>query len=130
MALDHHQTGSIEAAFDAVIDEFGQLDVLVNNAHEATPLDWTDIDAPAFDRQLGNLTGYFLLARRLHDRAVKRQASASVIMLGSMYSLVGSYPDAYREVSPASSVAYHALKGGIADVPTPGRVLGRRIGYE
>jgi NAD(P)-dependent dehydrogenase (short-subunit alcohol dehydrogenase family) len=30
-----------------------------------------------------------------------------------MYGLVGSYPDAYREIGPASPVAYHALKGGI-----------------
>jgi gluconate 5-dehydrogenase len=34
-------------------------------------------------------------------------------MLGSMYGLVGSYPQAYESVGPASSVAYHTLKGGI-----------------
>ena len=34
-------------------------------------------------------------------------------MLGSMYGLVGSYPDAYRDVCPPSPVAYHALKGGV-----------------
>ena len=34
-------------------------------------------------------------------------------MLGSMYGMVASYPDAYEGVCPASSVAYHALKGGI-----------------
>jgi gluconate 5-dehydrogenase len=38
---------------------------------------------------------------------------ASVIMLGSMYGLVGSYPDAYEGIGPASPAAYHALKGGI-----------------
>ena len=31
----------------------------------------------------------------------------------SMYGSVGSYPDAYEDVSPASPVAYHTLKGGI-----------------
>ena len=34
-------------------------------------------------------------------------------MLGSMYGLVASYPDAYKDLIPASSVAYHTLKGGI-----------------
>jgi NAD(P)-dependent dehydrogenase (short-subunit alcohol dehydrogenase family) len=34
-------------------------------------------------------------------------------MLGSMYGLVGSYPEAYEGICPASPVAYHALKGGI-----------------
>jgi gluconate 5-dehydrogenase len=34
-------------------------------------------------------------------------------MLGSMYGVVGSYPDAYEGLVPASPVAYHTLKGGI-----------------
>jgi NAD(P)-dependent dehydrogenase (short-subunit alcohol dehydrogenase family) len=34
-------------------------------------------------------------------------------MLGSMYGVVGSYPDAYAGVCAASPVGYHALKGGI-----------------
>jgi gluconate 5-dehydrogenase len=37
---------------------------------------------------------------------------ASIIMIGSMYGVVGSYPDAYEGVCAASPVAYHALKGG------------------
>src|SRR5262249_13284585 len=47
------------------------------------------------------------------DHAVQRNASASIIMLGSMYGMVGSYPDAYAGICAASPVAYHALKGGI-----------------
>jgi gluconate 5-dehydrogenase len=35
-----------------------------------------------------------------------------VIMLGSMYGLVGSYPEVY-EPGQASPVSYHALKGSI-----------------
>jgi len=34
-------------------------------------------------------------------------------MVGSMYGLVGSYPDTYQDLVPASPAAYHALKGGI-----------------
>jgi gluconate 5-dehydrogenase len=49
----------------------------------------------------------------MRDHAVERGAPASIILLGSMYGLVGSYPDAYEGVSPASPAAYHALKGGI-----------------
>jgi gluconate 5-dehydrogenase len=33
-----------------------------------------------------------------------------------MYALVGSYPDAYAGICAASSVAYHALKGGIVQM--------------
>ena len=34
-------------------------------------------------------------------------------MLGSMYGQVSSYPDTYKGLVPASSVAYHTLKGGV-----------------
>ena len=34
-------------------------------------------------------------------------------MTGSMYGVVGSYPDAYDGVCVASPVQYHMLKGGI-----------------
>jgi gluconate 5-dehydrogenase len=53
------------------------------------------------------------LARNVHHHAVERGAPASIVMLGSMYGIVGSYPDAYQDLGPASPAAYHALKGGI-----------------
>ena len=33
-----------------------------------------------------------------------------------MYGVVGSYPDAYADITSASPVAYHALKGGIVQM--------------
>ena len=44
---------------------------------------------------------------------VSRQTPGSIVMIGSMYGVVGSYPDAYKDVCVASPVQYHALKGGI-----------------
>lgn len=69
--------------------------------------------AEQFNRHMVNATGYFLLARQLRDHAVARGGGGSVVMIGSMYGVVGSYPEAYEGVSIASPVAYHALKGGI-----------------
>ncbi|MDD4270226.1 MAG: SDR family oxidoreductase [Pirellulales bacterium] len=111
--LDHMDEASIDAGFALAAERMGGLDVLVNNGHEAVAADWTQVSAEQFTRQLANATGYFLLARRMREHAVARGAGASVIMLGSMYGLVGSYPDAYRDVCPPSPVAYHALKGGV-----------------
>ena len=108
---------SIDAGFALAAERMGGLDVLVNNGHEAVAADWTQVSAEQFTRQLANATGYFLLARRMREHAVARGAGASVIMLGSMYGLVGSYPDAYRDVCPPSPVAYHALKGGVVHDP-------------
>jgi NAD(P)-dependent dehydrogenase (short-subunit alcohol dehydrogenase family) len=107
-----HQGFSLDQMDAASIDR-ALADVLVSNGHEPVANDWTDVTADQFTRQLANATGYFLLARWVRDHAVKRGEPASIIMLGSMYGLVGSYPEAYEGICPASPVAYHALKGGI-----------------
>ena len=111
--LDHMDEASIEAGFTQAADMANGLDILVNNGHDPLGSDWTDVTADQFTRQLANATGYFLLARLMRDHAVGRSAPASVIMLGSMYGVVGSYPEAYKDVCAASPVAYHTLKGGI-----------------
>ena len=113
VCLDQLDEESIEQGFEDAVAQAGQVDILVNNGHDPLAADWTTVTAEQFQRQLTNLTGYFLLARRLRDHAVARQSPASVILLGSMYGLVGSYPDAYEGICAASPVAYHALKGGI-----------------
>ncbi len=113
IALDHMAPDSLSTSFQAAVSHMGAVDVLVNNGHEALGADWSTVTAEDFSRHLGNATGYFVLSKLLHDHAVRRSAPASVIMLGSMYGLVGSYPDAYADICAASPVAYHALKGGI-----------------
>jgi NAD(P)-dependent dehydrogenase (short-subunit alcohol dehydrogenase family) len=86
---------------------------LFNNGQSGASNDLTDISHDQFQDHLTNATGYFLLARLVHYHALQQEIPASVIMLGSMYGIVASYPDAYEDVCPASSVAYHMLKGGI-----------------
>jgi NAD(P)-dependent dehydrogenase (short-subunit alcohol dehydrogenase family) len=116
LPLDHMKPDQLPEAFAKAVDRAGRIDALISNGHEAEPADWSTITAEQFTRQLANATGYFELARLLRDHAVSRQGPASVILLGSMYGLVASYPDAYEGVGPASSVAYHTLKGGIAQM--------------
>lgn len=113
VAIDHMDEASIEHGFAAALDEAGGIDILVNNGHEPLVADWKDVGGQEFTRQLANATGYFLLARKVRDHAVERRAPASIIMLGSMYGLVASYPEVYEGLGPASPAAYHALKGGI-----------------
>lgn len=111
--LDHMDETSIERGFKEALERAGKIDVLVNNGHEHMPHDWTDVTGEQFTRQMANATGYFLLARLLRHHAVERGGGGSIILLGSMYGVVGSYPDAYEGISIASPAPYHALKGGI-----------------
>jgi gluconate 5-dehydrogenase len=107
---------SATAGFAAAVTKAGRIDVLVNNGHEPLAADWSTVTAEQFNRQLANATGYFLLARLLRDHAVARNSSASVVMVGSMYGLVGSYPDTYEGAGASNPVAYQALKGGIVQM--------------
>lgn len=109
VALDQMDERSIERAMKKI----GAVDVLVNNGHEVLAADWRSVTGKEFSRHLANATGYFLLARHVRDAAVAAKRSASIVMLGSMYGLVGSYPDAYEGIVAASPAAYHTLKGGI-----------------
>jgi gluconate 5-dehydrogenase len=113
VVLDHLDEPSLTRGFNDALAAAGRLDVLVNNGHEGLGADWTTVTGEQFTRQLANATGYFLLARLTRDHVVARKGGASIVLLGSMYGVVGSYPDAYTDITVASPVAYHALKGGL-----------------
>jgi NAD(P)-dependent dehydrogenase (short-subunit alcohol dehydrogenase family) len=115
-ALDQTDFASIDRCISSVLEAAGQIDVLVNNAHEPIPDDWESVKAEDFQQHFANLTGYFVLARHVRNEAVRRGKPASIVMLGSMYGVVGSYPAAYEGLAPASPAAYHALKGGIVQL--------------
>lgn len=113
VVLDHLDEDALNRGFEAALQCTGALDILVNNAHAVDANDWTTVDAASFQRQMANASGYFLLARRLRDHVVERGCPGSVVLLGSMYGLVGSYPDAYEGLGPANPVHYQTLKGGV-----------------
>lgn len=116
VALDHMSEPSVTAAIGDVLGRTGRIDVLVDNGHEPLADDWRTVMPEQFTRQLANATGYFSLARHVRDAAVERRLPASIILLGSMYGVVGSYPDAYAGLTAASPAAYHALKGALVQL--------------
>ena len=114
VVIDHMDEASIQSGFAEAVKQAGRIDILLNNGHEALGADWRTVTGEQFSRHLANATGYFLLARLLRDHAVEAGRAASIILLGSMYGQVASYPEVYQEAAVAASpVAYHALKGGI-----------------
>jgi gluconate 5-dehydrogenase len=114
--MDHMDEQSIDRGFARALSQAEKVDVLINNGHEPLAADWKSVTAAQFNRQLANATGYFLLAHRLHDHVVSRAGEGSVVMVGSMYGTVASYPDVYEGITTASPVAYHALKGSIVQM--------------
>jgi len=111
--IDQMDEESLHKGFRLAVERLGGLEVLVNNGHEPLGKDWTDATGTQFTRQLANATGYFLLARLMHTHAVERDSLASIIMIGSMYGMVASYPQAYEGIGPANPVAYQTMKAGV-----------------
>lgn len=114
--LDYMDEASIQKGVADAVAAAGRVDILVNNGYERVTADWTNVTGEQFTRQLMNATGCFLLAREVWRHATERGGGASIIMIGSMYGMLGSYPDAYEGICMASPVAYHALKGGVLNL--------------
>ncbi|MCA9230460.1 MAG: SDR family oxidoreductase [Planctomycetales bacterium] len=114
--LDHLRPESVDHCIEMVAQQLGSIDILVNNGNNHTALDWVETTPEEFTKQLSNATGYFQLARHVRRFAVEREAAASIVLIGSMYGVVGSYPDAYDGVCHASPIAYHTLKGGLVQM--------------
>ena len=113
ISLDHKDETSIESAFGEAIGTYGNVDILINNGTHGAPDDWTSVTQEQFTDQLANATAYFLLARLFRNHVVGRESTGAIVNIGSMYGIVGSYPDAYEGVCNYSPASYHALKGGI-----------------
>lgn len=110
--LDHMEEPSLRSGFEDAVAAAGKLDILINNGLEQLSKDIADVTFEEFARHQANNAGYFALARLMRDHAVDRGVPASIVMLGSIYGMVGSYPDAYEGIDFRSPVTYHALKGG------------------
>jgi len=104
--LDQSDPASIEAAVAAVVEHFGRLDILVNNAAWNIGIAFSDLDAlsaDVWDRvQDTNLRGPYLLARASAPRLRAHHAGRIV----NIASVAGLYPG-------GSSIAYAASKAGL-----------------
>ncbi|HVA73324.1 MAG TPA: glucose 1-dehydrogenase [Acidimicrobiales bacterium] len=102
--LDTSDEQSVSDAFEAVVDTYGRLDVLVNNAGISGVNKPTDeITLEEWNRVISiNLTGVFLCTKHAIPY-LRRSGGGSIVNLSSIYGLVGA-PDA---------PPYHAAKGGV-----------------
>jgi 2-deoxy-D-gluconate 3-dehydrogenase len=102
--LDVRREEAVERAVAQVLERFGHLDVLVNNAGNfrggsvlnMPREDWTAVVET-------HLTGSYLCAKHASRAMVERGEGGKIINIGSMYSLYG----------PPSYANYAAAKSGI-----------------
>ena len=106
---DLTDTEQVEAAVDAVLKEFGRIDILINNAGTGAVAPAEDITDDQFMNELNiDLFGTFRMARAVAKKAMIPAKYGRIINIASMYGLVGN------KVAPASP--YHAAKGGAVNL--------------
>jgi 3-oxoacyl-[acyl-carrier protein] reductase len=117
VACDISDGASVREMADSVVDQFGGIDVLVNNAAIYPERPWTDITEDEWDAVLAtNLKGYFLCAQAAFASMTAR-GFGRIINLTSTTFLYG-FPN-------ATVLDYITSKGGIVGFT---RALAREIG--
>lgn len=102
--LDVRDEAGVQTTIAQVVEQFGRLDIMVNNAGLAVI--GTVLDQPLSDWEYvigSNLTGSFLCAKYAAQAMVARGEGGKIINIGSMYSLFG----------PPNVTSYAASKAGI-----------------
>lgn len=99
---------SVEGAVKATLDEYGRVDVVVNNAGSALCSNAEQTTDEEFEFNIDvDLTGVFRCCREF-GKVMIEQNYGRIINIASMYGLCGN------NESPA--VGYHAAKGGVVNL--------------
>ncbi|MCQ2213496.1 MAG: SDR family oxidoreductase [Bacteroidaceae bacterium] len=106
---DITDTAVVEATVKEVMEKFGRIDVLINNAGTGAVAPAEDITDEQFANEMNiDLFGSFKVARAVAKQAMIPAKYGRIINIASMYGLVGN------KVAPASP--YHAAKGGVVNL--------------
>jgi NAD(P)-dependent dehydrogenase (short-subunit alcohol dehydrogenase family) len=115
LRLDQTDEASIAAVRDAIVNDSGHLDILVNNA-VARPVTkgYFDDAAAIAESMRVNATGLILLTRALGETLA---AGGSIINIGSIMGLIGLEPANYRGTDMNGWYPdYFFHKGGMANL--------------
>jgi gluconate 5-dehydrogenase len=106
---DITDTEMVNAAVKKIMDEFGRIDILINNAGTGAVAPAEDITDEQFGNELNiDLFGSFKVARAVAKAAMIPAKYGRIINIASMYGLVGN------KIAPCSP--YHAAKGGVVNL--------------
>lgn len=107
-ACDITNSDKVKAAVAAVMEKFGRIDILINNAGTGAMAPTVDITDEQFLNEVNvDLFGSFVCARECAKEMIKAHYGR-IINIASMYGLVGNMAGA---CSP-----YHAAKGGVVNL--------------
>jgi 2-deoxy-D-gluconate 3-dehydrogenase len=90
-SVDVREEEAVRAAVGAVVDRFGGLDILINNAGQFLGGSLLDLSYEDWDAVLQtHLSGTFLCSKHCAKAMIEGGAGGKIINIGSMYSIYGS----------------------------------------
>jgi len=105
--VDVTQEAEIEQMVTQIINAFGRVDILINNAGITMRKEPQDLSADEWDQVLDvNLRAAFLTSRAVYSH-MKSQGGGKIISIGSMYSIFGG---------GGSGAPYSSSKGGVVQL--------------
>ena len=106
---DITDTQMVTEAVDKVMEHFGRIDILINNAGTGAVAPAEDITDDQFAGEMNvDLFGTFKMSRAVAKKAMIPAKYGRIINIASMYGLVGN------KVAPSSP--YHAATGGVVNL--------------
>ena len=105
--LDVTEQASIQALVDRVLDEWGQIDILINNAGMNIRQFTVDLTEDAWDQIIDtNLKGVVFCSQAVGRHMVERGEGGKIINISSQLGVVGE----------GQRIAYCASKAGVVNV--------------
>ncbi|EHR61111.1 SDR family NAD(P)-dependent oxidoreductase [Saccharomonospora cyanea] len=111
--VDVRDEDDVRRSVDELVDGFGRIDVLVNNAGTASRSGLDTLTEPEWYRDLDtNLRGTFLYCRAAVHPHMAGQGSGRIVNVSSISGIMGG-PRSGGEGGGRSGPAYAASKGGV-----------------
>jgi NAD(P)-dependent dehydrogenase (short-subunit alcohol dehydrogenase family) len=111
LVCDMGNLGAIAPLVDAVIEQLGPIDVLVNNAGTSWGAPTIDHPLEAWNKVMTlNVTALFVLTQEVGRRCMVPRKSGKVINIASIQGLTGTYPEGMP------TLAYNASKGAVVNL--------------
>lgn len=107
LACDVTKQEDVDSLVEKVIQQFGRIDILVNNSGATWGTPAVDMPVEAWKKVIDvNLTGTFLMSQAVGREMIKQQ-SGKIINVSSVAGLNGTHPDFL------DTVGYNASKGAV-----------------
>jgi len=114
--MDITNDHSIQTGINLIVEEFGRIDGLVNNAYPRTK-DWStrfeDIEPESWRANIDmQLNSYFVCSQKVL-KFMAAHNSGAIVNIASIYGVVGNDFTLYEDYGGTSPAAYSVIKGGL-----------------